>query len=333
MAKLVSPIPQSTYITKPLTFHRSHHRFWKVTFFMFYGGTVFTAGWIMRCFSSRDPGNLNLYIAQYVLVLAGPPIYSAAEYNVLGRLMNYLPMHTPLNPNRVVYFFIYLGALVEALTAAGGVSMASATDNVSKMQKGATLVAVAVVLQGVVEILFITLVALMHYRAVRAKMLTPNVRSICIMLYGTSLLVLLRCGYRAAEKFSLLNVLKSGVCEGGCRTVLRNEWYIYAFDAAPMVLYTYWLNIVHPGRFLPRTPKTYLDVDKIEREGPGWIDRRTQLETFIDPFDLGGMIKGSPAHEKFWLRPGEWPESADGAKRTKEGHRNESVALLSKVFP
>ncbi|TAQ84347.1 hypothetical protein B7494_g7326 [Chlorociboria aeruginascens] len=78
------------------------YHFWRVTFFMVWGGAVFTFGWIMRCLSSYDPENVYLYIAQTVLILAGPPIYSAAEYHVLGRLMHYLPMHAPLNPNRGV---------------------------------------------------------------------------------------------------------------------------------------------------------------------------------------------------------------------------------------
>jgi hypothetical protein len=93
---------------------------------MFWGGAVFMSGWITRAISSHYPANLPLYISQTVLVLAGPPIYSAAEYNILSRLMNYLPMHAPLNPNRVVILYIYLGATVEGLTAAGATLMASA---------------------------------------------------------------------------------------------------------------------------------------------------------------------------------------------------------------
>lgn len=52
--------------------------------------------------------------------------------------------------------------------------------------------------------------------------------------------------------------------------------------------------------------------------GPGWVDRRSRWETFADPLDLGGMIRGSPRHEEFWLKADEWPvvESGSFAKGT-----------------
>ncbi|KAK2736727.1 hypothetical protein FQN57_000575 [Myotisia sp. PD_48] len=274
---------------------------------MFWGGLVFTSGWVMRCISSYFPGNLEVFIAQTVLILAGPPIYSAAEYNILGRLMHYLPMHAPLNPNRLVYVFIYLGAIVEALTAAGSVRIGNAQDDKTMMRSGAVLVVISVILQAIVECVFMVMVGLVHYRCARAKMLTSQVRTICIMLYGTSGLILLRCICRAIEKFSVLSVITSESCDSTCNSVLRNEWFLYAFEAAPMVIYTYWLNVVHPGRFLPTKPQVYLGFDKIERTGPGWIDKRSQWETFMDPFDFAGMTKGQPAHERFWLQQSEWP--------------------------
>jgi hypothetical protein len=156
------------------------------------------------------------------------------------------------------------------------------------------------------------MVGLLHYRCARSKMLTSNVRSIFIMLYGTSTLVLLRCVFRAVEKFSILSALTSTTCEGTCSAVLRHEWFLYAFEAAPMVLYTYWLNIIHPGRVLPRERNRYLDFNKIERFGPGWIDRRSTWMTFVDPFDIRGILRGLPAHEKFWLQPDDWPIAVDG---------------------
>jgi hypothetical protein len=274
---------------------------------MAWGGAVFMTGWIIRCISSYQPANLGLYSAQYVLILCGPPIYSAAEYNILGRLMHYLPMHTPLNPSRVVYFFIYLGAAVEGLTAAGAARASVARDDKEKLRSGQNLVVIALVLQAVIESLFMSMVGLMHYRCARSNMVTKKVRNVCIMLYGTSALILLRCICRAVEGFTIKNAIGSTNCEGTCDTVLRHEWYLYAFEAAPMVLYTYWLNLMHPGRLLPRKRNCYLDFNKVERFGPGWIDKRSTWVTFVDLFDVRGT-----GHEKFWLRPDDWPV-ADGS--------------------
>ncbi|KMQ49001.1 hypothetical protein A7C99_6728 [Trichophyton rubrum] len=277
------------------------YKYWRVMFFMCWGGLVFTSGWVMRSVSSFYPENRNFYISESILILCGPPIYSAAEYNILGRLMHYLPMHAPLNPSRLIYFFIYLGALVEGLTAAGAARLSTAGDDQKLQRSGGTLVAVGSVLQAAVECIFIGMIAHLHNRCVRSNMLTSNVRTVFIMLYGTSGLVLFRSIFRAVEKFSTLNVISTGQCDGVCDAVLRHEWYLYAFEAAPMVLYTYWLNIVHPGKYLPNKTTVYLGFDKEEYEGPGWTDKRSKWETFADPFDLKGAINGQKEHEKFWL--------------------------------
>jgi hypothetical protein len=48
-------------------------------FFMVWGTMVYASGWIMRAISGNNVGNENLYIAQYVLIIAAPPIFAAAE--------------------------------------------------------------------------------------------------------------------------------------------------------------------------------------------------------------------------------------------------------------
>lgn len=82
-----------------------------------------------------------------------PPIYSAAAYNLVGRLMNYLPMHAVLNPNRVLIFFVYVGAVVEAITAAGAAKNAAAGSDIDKYKCGGEVIAAGLVLQAVVECL------------------------------------------------------------------------------------------------------------------------------------------------------------------------------------
>lgn len=272
---------------------------------MGWGGAVFTSGWIMRTISSYQPSNLNLYIAQNVLVLAGPPIYAAAEYNMLGRLMHYLPMHAPLHPGRLVIFFIYCGAAVESLTAAGASMRATSAGKLAtesgraSYRTAGTLISVSLTLQAAVEVLFICMVILIHMRARKASMLPKNVRTICYTLYGTSILVLIRCIFRAIEAFAVETITDRAKCNDLCHLVLFNEWYLYVFEAVPMVIYTYWLNFIHPGRSLPRMKRRYLDVDgKTERLGPekGWIDSRSSFATFLDPFDFEGQIKGKPSH-------------------------------------
>lgn len=221
-------------------------------------------------------------------------------------------MHAPLNPNRVILVFIYLGALVESLTGAGAGRLAGAGSNLSLLSSGYMLIAVATVLQTVVESMVVVMVGTIHYRCVRAHMLTPNIRMLCITLYGTSTLILLRCLFRIIEAFTTVAFIN---CRGTCGgAILYHEWYVYALEAAPMVLFTCWLNILHPGRYLPRQKNRYLDPDaRTERIGPGWIDKRSKWRTFADPFDFNGVLKGQPAHEKYWLQPECWPACEDGS--------------------
>ncbi|KAH8598412.1 RTA1 like protein-domain-containing protein [Bisporella sp. PMI_857] len=290
------------------TWQNFQYKYWRVMYLMIWGGLVGTSGWVMRVISARQPGHLGLYSAQYTLILCAPPIYSAAEYVVLGRLMHYVPMHAPLNPGRVTYLFIYLGAVVEGLSAAGASQLSVSADNNSLAESGAKLLIAGVITQAVVECIFIGFVGMIHYRCVKSNMLTSNIRNICIVLYGTSTLILLRCIYRVVEKVSILNVVaSSGNCGQTCVAVLRHEWYLYVFEAAPVVVFTYWLNLIHPGRFLPQQKQVFLDYNQNERQGPGWQDSRSKGMTFVDLFDINGFLKGTSASDKFWERAEEWP--------------------------
>lgn len=240
--------------------------------------------------------------------------------------MNYLPEHAVLHPNRVLIFFVYIGALVEAVTAAGASKSASAGLDLSEIRSGGTLIAVGLVLQAAVEACVILIVAILHSRCKRAKMLSPNVRILCITLYGTSTLVLLRCIFRAVQAFDRFASLGCRARDD-CSPILSGEWYLYAFELGPMLVFTWWLNLLHPGRQFPREKNRYLDLDgRTERMGPGWVDRRSRWKTFADPFDLAGVLKGEPSHEKYWLRAEDWPVCRDSfAAGTASNTRGKAV--------
>lgn len=248
-------------------------------------------------------------------------------------MLQYLPMHSPLNPRRIMYFFIYLGAIVEGLTAAGGARMATAGDDNDRLQSGAAIVAAASIIQILVESFFMFMVAKTHRRVVRSKMMTKDLRTICIMLYGTSTLILVRCVYRTVEKFSIMNTIKNASCDGSCATVLRHEWYFYVFEVAPMAAYSLWLNIIHPGRFLPSSPIVYLGYDKLEREAVGWADKRPRWQTFIDPFDWVGMVTKTENKTPFWETPDQFPVVEKTGKANERRHLQGQKELSPVVTP
>lgn len=276
---------------------------------MFYAGLFYTGGWIIRCISVNNPDNLALFMIQSILIYLAPPIYSAAEYNTLGRLMHYLPMHAVMNPNRVIYAFLFLGSLVEILTAIGGSWMAAGQgkDDQDLLKKGLNCISIAVILQALVEVFFIAVVAMLHHRCVRAKMLARNVRTIFIMLYGTSILILLRCVFRAVESFQLRDLI--GGDGDTDAALLKHEWPMYALETLPVLIYTYWLNLIHPGRFLPSNNKIYLDFDgKTERVGPGWDNKRHWIMYLADPFDFIGMLTAKKG-EAYYNEPDRWAKT------------------------
>ncbi|KAL9616935.1 MAG: hypothetical protein Q9160_008248 [Pyrenula sp. 1 TL-2023] len=292
-------------------FQNFRYRFWRITWLSFWAGLIFTLGWIMRYVSIRSPSNLNLFITQSILIYLAPPVYAAIEYNILSRLMRYLPMHAILNPSRVFYFFTFLASVVEAMTAIGASYMSSARDDASQFKRGMVLIAIASILQGLVECLFMVCIGLIHHRCARSKMLARNVRTLFIMLYGTSALILIRCVFRTVESFLVLTQM---TCSPRCNSLITHEWYLYVFETLPCFLYTYWLNGVHPGRFLPRQRTRYLDQDaRTERMGPGWVNERSAWMILADPFDFIGLVMPKSEQERFWLTPEKWPVAEDGS--------------------
>ncbi|CAI7600999.1 unnamed protein product [Penicillium manginii] len=328
----ILPAVFAALVAISLILHTFQNIFWRVTFFISWGGIIFTTGWILRCISSYYPDHLGLYVAQAVFIYLAPPVYSAAAYNIVGRLMNYLPMHAVLNPDRVLIFFVYLGAAVEGMTAAGAAKNAAAGKELDEYKKGGQLIAAGLILQGVVEMLVIAIVATVHRRASKAGKVARNVRLVCFTLYGTSIFVVLRCIFRAVESFEMFDKLG---CTENCGAILSNEWYLYAFELGPMLIFTYWLNLLHPGRYLPKQKHRYLDTDgQTERVGPGWRDRRSRWETFVDPLDVKGMFKGQASHEKFWENPGQWDACTDGsfAEGTASNAKTQSYAKENTLF-
>ncbi|CEL00473.1 hypothetical protein ASPCAL00073 [Aspergillus calidoustus] len=292
-------------------FQNTRYRFWKITFWMFWGSLVYVIGWVLRAISSYNTQNTDLYIAGTVFIYAAPPIFSASAYNLLGRIMHYIPMFAWLNPNRTIYFFVYIGIVVEGLTAAGGARIATAIERPEIYRTGATLIAVSVILQCVVEVFLVGIVATLHRQCASRDLLPRNLRFVFYTLYGTSTLVLARCLYRAVEAIYTIDPPHIS-CNTTCQYFQTNEWLLYAFDAAPMILFTFWINLMHPGRYLPRDKTRYLDFDGVtERMGPGWMDSRSKFETFIDPLDLAGIMNKNKHHTKYWETPTQWPACED----------------------
>lgn len=63
------------------------------------------------------------------------------------------------------------------------------------------------------------------------------------------------------------------------------------------------LNVMHPGRLLPRDARVYLGTDGVtELKGPGWRDPRKWWWQLMDPFDFVGCCRREERFD-FWSHP------------------------------
>lgn len=74
---------------------------------MIWATSVWMAGFITRAYSVYNQQNIALFITQYVLILAGPPLFAAAETFILGRLYAYLPYHALIIPDEFFQYSSY----------------------------------------------------------------------------------------------------------------------------------------------------------------------------------------------------------------------------------
>lgn len=274
--------------------------------FQTWATSVWVAGFVCRSYSVYHVQSVNIFIAQFVLVLMGPPLYAASEYFILGRLLAYFPYHTPIHPGRVFSTFIFLSACVESLTASGAANSAGSGRTESQRAAGLACLKAALILQCCIEAFFFSLVALLEYRCRKAKNFPRRVRPVFYILYITSSMILIRCIIRTIEGF------EEAACgttpndpAGYCGVVSTHEVFLWVFEIANITLFVILLAIFHPGKYLPRSSKIFLDqVDgKTERVGPGFskADKRPIIWTIIDPFNFWGIATGKGmVMNKFW---------------------------------
>lgn len=135
---------------------------------------------------------------------------------------------------------------------------------------------------------------LLHCRARKAGVFNHKLKVILYELYASNLLIMLRNCFRTAACFYSWNSVANGT-----------EWPAWVFEFVPMLINSFLMNIVPPAKYLPANPKVYLAMDGVtEIEGPGMVDKRHWLLTFVDPFDIAGIIRGEDRKNRFWLRDG-----------------------------
>ncbi|KAI0879838.1 RTA1 like protein-domain-containing protein [Annulohypoxylon maeteangense] len=280
-----------------------NYKSWRLTGLYFLCSLLFVAGFIARILGAFDYTKLIYYVVSSCLIYAAPPLYELCNYYVLGRVLYFVPYHSPIHPGRVLTTFAAISTVIETLSGIGAAYQSIRTLPVDLQQTGQTLLKVALIMQLVVVCLFLALAVTFHMRCLRNGINHVKINQALLTLYISSAIIMIRCIYRTVEFFDISSVSFSSpeVDLSTLSPIIRYEWFFYVFEALLMLCNSILLNIRHPRRWLPKSTKVYLARDGItEISGPGYKQERNFLTTLFDPFDVYGMIKGKDQKTRFW---------------------------------
>lgn len=245
---------------------------------------------------------------------AGSPVYEGANYFILGRMLYYIPYHSPIHPGRVFTTFVALGIAIEAITANGAARVASSDASTSDQNTGKALLKAALIMQIALMVGFTVLAGKFHWNCSRDGVLNHKIKRTLWVLYSSCTLITIRTIYRTVEYFTAANLSASADAEH-VSSIIKNEWFFWVFEVMFMFTNTVLLNVLHPMQSLPHSNKIYLAKDGVtEIEGPGYEDPRPWVLTLVDPFDVIGLITNRGKKVKYW----EVNEASPGSRPAQE---------------
>ena len=255
---------------------------------------LFAAAFSLREYGAFHPEALHIFIASTVFLFAGPPVYAAIDYLLVGRALFYIPYLAPMHPGRVVTTFIGLDAITGIIACNGASYSANASNKPNAIKIGFDLVKASLILLLVTFVLFLAVAVVFHLRCLKAGVLTNDLRIVFITVYCSGAFIMIRNIIRTVMFFSQETSV-----------VNRKEVFFWVLEALPMLSNTIMMNIFPPTKYLPKSNKIYLAKDgKTELEGPGWVEKRHFLATLFDPMDFVGLITGKDKKERFWEEDG-----------------------------
>ncbi|KAF2755602.1 hypothetical protein EJ05DRAFT_478577 [Pseudovirgaria hyperparasitica] len=296
------------------TWQTIKYKSWRTTGLLPWAAVLMITGFLTRELGAYDYEKLEYVIASTVLILSGPPVYALINYFILSRILYYMPYLSPMHPGRVVTTFAGLDVIVEIMLAQGAWRSVHSGISESERQAGEDLVRASLLLQVVLFLVFMCLVAYVHFKAARASLLSGRIRTVIYVLYVSSAIVTIRCIYRIVEYF-----------QGWEGTLFQNEPYFWVFEASIMFINTVLLNVWFPGKRLPRSNSCFLARDGVtQMRGPGWSDDRPWLINMFDPLDIYGLVTGRK-HLAFWHMT---QEELDVLRAQKKANKRPWYALV-----
>lgn len=227
------------------------------------------------------------------------------NYQILSRLLYYVPYHSPIHPGRMLTTLAGLSTIVETLNGNGVSYSANIKLSTSKQNMGLAFLHGALIAQLVVLVAFVSLTGYLHYRCKTLGPYPKNVKDVLITLYISSALIGIRAIYRTVEYYSIssfrINPHQPFMDPSSVSPIIRYEAFFWVFETLLMLTNSFLLNFRNPMAVLPIDSRIYLTEDGTsEIVGPGYEDVRFFLIAMVDPFDVIGLILGRNRTKEFW---------------------------------
>ncbi|KAI8656450.1 hypothetical protein NCS56_01249100 [Fusarium sp. Ph1] len=217
-------------------------------FIPFFAGCIFEiVGYIGRALSATETPDWTTrsFTIQSLTLLLGPALLAASIYMVLGRLVRLLEAErlSPIRANWLTKIFV-LGDVLSFLTQGAGGAILARAKSLSDLKLGENIIIAGLCIQIAFFGVFIVVICVFHYR------INASPTNVCYstkipwrrfirVLYGTSVLIMVRSVFRVAEYVM-----------GSDGPLLATEVYLYVFDATLMLLTAAMFNVYHPGRII-----------------------------------------------------------------------------------
>ncbi|KAJ7676958.1 RTA1 like protein-domain-containing protein [Mycena polygramma] len=220
-------------------------------------GALETLGWGGRLWSSTDPQIFKAYEMQIVCTIIGPTPLAAANFIILGRIINRLgPAYSRLSPKLYTILFLCCDLISLIVQAIGGGAAAEAVNMHRNPAKGGDIMLGGIIFQMVTITVYVFcagefLVRYLHNRPVgnagAGKVETPSLDRkmkvlVCALVFNTTCLFI-RAVYRVIE-----------LSDGWSGRIIQTQVYFNVLDGAMITLAIITLNLAHPGRLLTSGP-------------------------------------------------------------------------------
>ncbi|KAI1845746.1 hypothetical protein JX265_000075 [Neoarthrinium moseri] len=213
------------------------------------GGLMEVIGYIARAKAENETDKLMPYIVQSTFTLLPPVLFAASIYMVLGRIIRAArgEQYSLIRVARLTKTFVW-GDVVSFFIQGSGAGLMA--QGASLSSTGQWIVIGGLLVQIIMFGLFGMIAMVFHYRYTRYSVSAmaysgSNWLGSLYMLYGVSLLIMVRSIFRVVE-----------FVMGNDGYPMKNEWTLYIFDAVPMFIVMVVFYFWYPSKLQPLNQDT-----------------------------------------------------------------------------